>query len=103
MICFSPSHYPNLWANIEYYRLAADSSAWECEICEEAVDLGLTALKDNSTAAAVSKQVESACSKVASNTTSECEKIVETILVKGLDLIEENVQPSAVCSYLGYC
>lgn len=67
------------------------------------MDLGLAALKDNSTAAAVSEKVGSACSKVASNATSECEKIVGTILAKGLELIEDNVQPSAVCNYLGYC
>ncbi|KUL83824.1 hypothetical protein ZTR_06630 [Talaromyces verruculosus] len=83
--------------------VAADSSAWECEICEDAVDLGLAALKNNSNAAVVSEQVTSACSKVASNATSECEKIAGTILAKGLELIEDNVQPSAVCSYLGYC
>ena len=103
MIWFSPTHYLILWANIEFYRLAADSSAWECEICEDAVDFGLAALKNNSTEAVVSEQVNSACSKIASNATSECEKIAGTILAKGLELIEDNVQPSAVCSYLGYC
>jgi hypothetical protein len=64
------------------------------------VTLGVDSLQDNSTASAA---IDSACSKLLRNNTSECEKVADVIAVKVIDLLEEDVQPSAVCTELGYC
>lgn len=81
----------------------ADTSGWECEICEIVVDLGITALKDNTTTSGVDEQIDNACSEILPNDVATCEEVADNIVSVAIKLLDENVTPSAVCTVLSYC
>jgi saposin len=78
-------------------------SSVTCAFCEYAVHELLGILKENRTEEAIKDALDQLCSYLPSTLTQECKEYVEDYSELIISLLEQEVDPSTICSQLGLC
>jgi len=78
-------------------------SSITCAFCEYAVHQLLDILKENRTEEAIKNALEQLCSYLPSTLTQECQEYVEDYSELIISMLEQEVDPSTICTQLGLC